>query len=404
MSSASIPIEPSHAVGESTTDTVQTKKLKVLLISHTCQSPTEGQPKAELLARMAGIELVTLIPDRWFHNGAWRKTAIVPDPACRYEVGKVSLPWTGPGQFYLHWYPGLANLLRDFRPDVIDLWEEAWGLVSAHAVRLRNQILPECRVITETEQNINRKLPPPFEQFRRYVLKHADYAVCRNEEAISVIRSKGYRGEASVVPNAVDAEMFRPLDRAEARAKFAVSGFCVGYIGRFVERKGIQDFIAAIAQCPPTVNGILVGSGDYETELRRQIGALGLEQRIRIISELPTKELTPVMNAIDALVLPSRTVRTWKEQFGRVIIEAHACGTPVIGSNSGAIPEVIGGGGLVFNEGNVVELAQAIQQLAADPEQATRLGKCGLRQVHERYTWQRVAERMHLIYKTVGGM
>jgi glycosyltransferase involved in cell wall biosynthesis len=272
------------------------------------------------------------------------------------------------------------------------------------AVRLRNRLLPECKVITETEQNINRKLPPPFEQFRKYVLKHADYAVCRNKEAISVIKSKGYRGEASVVPNAVDAEMFRPLDRKECRAKFGVSGFCVGYIGRFVERKGIQDFIAAIAQCPLTVSGLLVGSGDYEPALRKQIATLGLEQRIRIVSELPPKELTPVMNAIDALVLPSRTVPTWKEQFGRVIIEAHACGTPVIGSDSGAIPEVIGDGGLVFREGDVVDLARSIQELAADPERALQLGKYGLRQVREQYTWQKVAERMGLIYKAVGVM
>ncbi len=380
------------------------KTLKVLLISHTCQSPTEGQPKAELLARMAGIELVTLIPDRWFHNGAWRKAAIVDSPACRYEVGKVALPWAGPGQFYLHGYPGLGKLLREFQPDVIDLWEEAWGLVSAQAVWLRNRLLPGCKVITETEQNINRKLPPPFEQFRRYVLKHADYAVCRNEEAISVIRSRGYRGEASVVPNAVDAELFRPLDRAACREKFGVRGFCVGYIGRFVERKGIQDMIAAIARSPAEVTGMLVGSGEYEGVLRKQIEKLGMRERIRIVSELPAKELTPVMNAIDVLVLPSRTVPTWKEQFGRVIIEAHACGTPVIGSDSGAIPEVIGGGGLVFQEGDVVELAARIGELAADREWAMQLGKCGLRQVHEHYTWKKVAERMCSLYKSVGNI
>jgi glycosyltransferase involved in cell wall biosynthesis len=378
------------------------RPLRVLLISHTCQSPTEGQPKPERIAAMPGIELVTLIPDRWNHYGTWRKAATVANPRCKYEVGKVALPWTGPGQFYFHWYPRLKQLLRDFRPDVIDLWEEPWGLVSAHAVWLRNRMLPQCKVISETEQNINRRLPPPFEQFRCYVLRHADYAVCRNKEAISVMRAKGFRGEASVVPNAVDVELFRPLDRETCRKQFGFSGFTVGYIGRFVERKGIQDVIAALAQCPADVSAVLVGSGEYEPELKRQIHQRGLQGRVRIIPQVAASELTPIMNAIDALVLPSRTVPTWKEQFGRVIIEAHACGTPVIGSNSGAIPEVVGEGGLIVPEADVPALAAAIATLAADPGLARQMGTLGKRQVCDKYTWQKVAEAMYTLYLAVG--
>jgi glycosyltransferase involved in cell wall biosynthesis len=378
------------------------RPLRVLLISHTCQSPTEGQPKPERIAAMPGIELVTLIPDRWNHYGTWRKAATVANPRCKYEVGKVALPWTGPGQFYFHWYPRLKQLLRDFRPDVIDLWEEPWGLVSAHAVWLRNRMLPQCKVISETEQNINRRLPPPFEQFRRYVLRHADYAVCRNQEAISVMRAKGFRGEASVVPNAVDVELFRPLDREACRKQFGFSGFTVGYIGRFVERKGIQDVIAALAQCPADVSAVLVGCGEYEPELKRQICQRGLQGRVRIIPQVAASELTPIMNAIDALVLPSRTVPTWKEQFGRVIIEAHACGTPVIGSNSGAIPEVVGEGGLIVPEADVSALAAAIATLAADPGLARQMGTLGKRQVCDKYTWQKVAEAMYTLYLAVG--
>ncbi|HVS70153.1 MAG TPA: glycosyltransferase family 4 protein [Phycisphaerae bacterium] len=379
-----------------------TRPLRVLLISHTCQSPTEGQPKPERIATMPGIELVTLIPDRWKHYGKWRTAATVPTPRCRYEIGKVALPWTGPGQFYLHWYPGLKRLLREFQPDVIDLWEEPWALVSAQAVRLRNRMLPRCRVITETEQNINRKLPAPFEQFRKYVLKHADYAVCRNMEAESVLRAKGYRGEATVVPNAVDDELFRPLDREMCRKHFGFSGFTVGYIGRFVERKGIQDLIAAVARCPGSVRAVLVGSGDYQPALEKRIAELDAGSRVRIIPQVAASELTPIMNAIDALVLPSRTVPTWKEQFGRVIIEAHACETPVIGSDSGAIPEVVGTGGRIFAEGDVGALAAAITDMAGDPAGTRHMGAAGKAQVHEKYTWQKVAERMYSIYLAVG--
>jgi glycosyltransferase involved in cell wall biosynthesis len=107
------------------------------------------------------------------------------------------------------------------------------------------------------------------------------------------------------------------------------------------------------------------------------------------------------MNAIDVLVLPSRTTPSWKEQFGRVLIEANACGTPVIGSTSGAIPEVIGRAGIVVPERNSKALADALRDLEADPAGCAAMGRIGRQQVEENYTWQRVAERMSRIYQRV---
>jgi glycosyltransferase involved in cell wall biosynthesis len=104
------------------------------------------------------------------------------------------------------------------------------------------------------------------------------------------------------------------------------------------------------------------------------------------------------MNAIDVLALPSRTTASWKEQFGRVLIEANACATPVIGSDSGAIPDVIGQGGLVVPEQNPRALADAIESLAREPERARAMGMAGRAQAEAKYTWGRVAEQMHGIY------
>src|SRR5205823_2093778 len=97
-------------------------------------------------------------------------------------------------------------------------------------------------------------------------------------------------------------------------------------------------------------------------------------------------------------ILPSRTTPTWKEQFGRVIIEAHACSTPVLGSNSGAIPDVIASGGLIFNERNPSDLADKIRTLHSDPSRLRTLGSTGRQQVEALYTWQRIAQRMRSIY------
>ena len=380
--------------------------MRVLLISHTCQSRTEGQPKAQELGRIEGINLHLLVPDRWKHQGATRGDYCrAPDrpqfPTFQYTEGRVIWPWVGPAQFYLHWYPRLAQLLQEFRPDIIDLWEEPWGLASAHTCSLRNRLLPEAKIICETEQNINRRLPPPFEFFRSYSLRHADLVIGRSEQAVAVVREKGYLGPTAVVPNAVDADLFRPLDRLVCRQKLGLSGFVVGYVGRLVERKGLLDAIEALARCPDHVNLVLVGSGPQRDELENRARVLGVNKRLRFLPGMELEEMPTLMNAFDVLVLPSRTVPTWKEQFGRVIIEAHACGIPVIGSDSGAIPEVLGAGGVMFPEGQPAELAAAMMQMATDTTRAAELGRIGRERVEQKFTWRKVAERMNEVYQQV---
>ncbi|HEY4002781.1 MAG TPA: glycosyltransferase, partial [Candidatus Xenobia bacterium] len=360
-----------------------------LLISHTCQSPTEGQPKAEWLSRL-GVDLTVLVPDRWKEYDRWRTPVIVDNPRARYHIEHVWWPWTK-AQWYLHWYPKLHTLLRQFRPDVIDLWEEPWGLVSAHACLLRRLLLPTARIVSETEQNVDKHLPFPFESFRRYTLRQADHAVGRNQEAVDIIRRKGFRGPAEVVPNAVDSDLFSPGPRDEIRHALGWSGFVAGYVGRWVEEKGLQDALDALPSCPDDVSLAFIGGGPMESALRRP--------RVHLVPGRPQPELPALLRALDALILPSRTTARWKEQFGRVIIEAQACGVPVIGSNSGAIPEVLEASGLVVPERSPGDLAAAICRLRDDPGLRRRLAEGGRQRVLEKFTWQSVAQRMLAIYE-----
>jgi len=375
--------------------------MRVLLISHTCQSQREGQPKAAGLGRMPGVELRVLVPDRWHEYGKWRVAQAPLEDSYEYQVGRVRWPWSGPAQWYLHWYPELAQTLREFQPDIIDLWEEPWGLVSAHTAWLRGRLAPQAKIISETEQNIAKTLPPPFESFRAYTLSQADFVVGRSAEAVENTRAKGYTGPARVVPNAVDTDLFRPLDRAECRRNLGLSGFVAGYVGRLVEEKGLADMVDALAFCPADVNLLFVGGGPFQGELEARVQAAGLSNRVRFLPPQPMEALPPIMNALDTLALPSRTTPRWKEQFGRVLIEAGACETPVIGAGSGAIPEVVGSAGLIFEEGHPEALAAQILALRADPKRARDMGRTGRRQAETRYTWLQVAGRMHDIYRDV---
>ena len=338
-------------------------------------------------------------PNRWLEPSGWRVAQPPVNPSYRFQVEPVRFPWLGPAQWYLHYYPRLSRTLKEFRPDIIDLWEEPWGAVSVQACRLRNRLLPSARILTETEANIPRTHPFPFKQFRTYTLRNTDYAVVRQTEGIEVLRAKGYTGPVEVVGNAVDAEVFRPLDKEACKRALGLSGFVVGYVGRLIEAKGLMDLVEALPHCPADLTLVFVGTGPFKQALQAQAAWLKLVTRVHFMPPRKMEELPQVMNALDALLLPSRTTATWKEQFGRVIIEAQACGTPVIGSDSGAIPEVVGQGGLVVREGNVQDIAAAICRLKETPSLLLEMGQAGRRQVEELYTWKRVAERMRDIYE-----
>ena len=171
-----------------------------------------------------------------------------------------------------------------------------------------------------------------------------------------------------------------------------------GYVGRLIEAKGLMDIVEGLPKVHGEITFVFVGSGDFQPALQRRVDELGLAARVRFLPPRKMAELPTVMNALDALLLVSRTTATWKEQFGRVIIEAHACETPVIGSDSGAIPEVIGEGGITVREGNSDDIAAAITRLKHSPSLAREMGRAGRRQVEALYTWERVAERMRDIY------
>ena len=377
--------------------------MRVLLISHTCQSQSEGQRKAYWLAQASDIELCLLVPDRWHRYGQWREAEPAIDTSFRHEVGRVRWPWVGPAQTYLHWYPRLKHLLRDFRPDVIDLWEEPWSLVSAHTCWLAKRLLPRVKIVSETEQNIDKRLPPPFERLRRYTLSRADYAIGRSHGAVQVLRRKGYIGPAEVVPNAVDTALFRPMDRASARRRWGVDGFVVGYVGRLVAAKGIGDLIEAVSRMPAHRNPqlLLAGVGDDRDRFQQLAHDRGIGQRVRFLGAQPLEALPSLMAAMDVLVLPSRTTPSWKEQFGRVVIEAHACGIPVLGSDSGAIPDVVGAGGRIVRERDPEALSEALCWFAEHPQRARQMGEAGRRDSTARCSWRAVADQMANVYRRI---
>jgi glycosyltransferase involved in cell wall biosynthesis len=165
----------------------------------------------------------------------------------------------------------------------------------------------------------------------------------------------------------------------------------------------VDLLLRAVAHLPPTTRVHIAGSGPERNRLRRLAAHLGLRERVAFNSLVPSTEMPDYFARLDGLVLPSRTRPNWKEQFGRVLIEAMACGVPVIGSTCGELPNVIGEAGLVFPEGDADALAARLRDLMNGPGLRETLAAKGRARVLEHYTQKKIAEQTVAVYRRMTG-
>ena len=345
---------------------VRGERLRVVSISHSAVRHGAARKRYEVLAPDPALDLTLVVPKVW-HEYGQAEHAEPSRTSLKVHVEPARLTRGGPAKWYLHHYPKLRSLLADLQPDVIHLWEEPWSLAALQATRLRDQVAPAAALVLETDQNIARRLPAGFERIRRYTLARTDLLIARGDEALAVSRACGFDGPAEFVMYGINTEVFFPRARPPALAPQAARPFRLGYVGRLVPEKGLDDVLLALHQCSAPVELMLLGDGPERAGLLARAAALGLGGRVQMMEPRSPDGVAEFMSSLDALVLMSRTTRTWKEQFGRVIMEAHACGVPVIGSSSGSIPAVVGQGGWIVPEGDAPALAALLTELAASP-------------------------------------
>lgn len=366
-------------------------RLRVVVIGHTSVSRSRGRARYSRQMLDRTVETHLIVPDRWYENGQWQKVDVPDEMEKRVHVRPIRLPHFSKAKWYLHHYSGLGECVTQLKPDVIHVWEEPWSLVGLQMVLIRNRLFPAVPLVFEVDQNIPKRLPPPFEQIRRYVLANTDYVLARSVDALNVVRMKGYAGEASLINHAVDQTIFKPRERALSRSGHAGNGLAIGYVGRLVPEKGLDDVLDALVRCDSTIRLMVMGDGPHRDCLVERVEHLGLAGRVRLFRWSSPEVVAEFVSHLDVLILMTRTTKIVKEQFGRVIIEAHSCAVPVIGSTCGAIPEVIGAGGWVVPESDPAALAVLLGQLAADAGRLRFAGLAGLKQVQSQFSVDAVA-------------
>lgn len=293
-----------------------------------------------------------------------------------------------------HIQPTLPYAFYRAKPDVVLIIEEPFSVMGWLSAYWCQRAIPKIPYLIYSYQNIYKRYPVPFRWMERYVLRHAERVLASQSDVGHVAVQKGFSKCWDVLPQAVNIKQFRYKEPT-----WNPHYFTVGYMGRLTDEKGIDILLWALSDLPDEVRLRLVGDGPARYKLENIARELGVYERIAFLGNVPHEQLCHEYHELDALVLPSITTDTWKEQFGRVLIEAMSCGVPVIGSDSGAIPEVIGNAGMVFPEGNDKLLADKIQMLHQDYQLRKNLSFKGRIRVEQEFSCEAVAKKLnyHLV-------
>ncbi|WP_426326159.1 glycosyltransferase [Microbacterium sp. E-13] len=339
--------------------------------------------------RARGMDVELLSARRWHAGGA--ETALTP------IAGEQAIPvgtWGRHPALFLYDPRPLWRALGQ-RYDVIDVHEEPFSLATAEVLLLRWLRRNRAPFVLYTAQNLLKRYPPPFRWLERHALRRASGVSACNPAAARIAQSKGFPGRARVIPLGVDLERY-----ASRPAKTETSDDVVaGFLGRLVPEKGVGTLLEAAA-LEPRLRVRIAGSGPSREHLEATIAARGLADRVELLGPVDPDDVPAFYRTLDVLAVPSIPRPGWTEQFGRVAVEAMASGIPVVSSDAGALPDVVGGAGLVVPAGDAAALAAALVEAATS--RATELRQAGFTRAAE-CSWDAVARDYAELYESATG-
>jgi L-malate glycosyltransferase len=390
--------------------------MKILVASHTYIVDLNCEKFKTLATLEPNLEVTIVVPKKWRPGGVQNKTIETrPWQDGSFRVVPIS-NFSQNNQGMLCFGADLVTLMNEFRPDIIQVEQGAKAIGYAQMITLNRLLRLNAKNLFFTWWNLPYTLKFPISALEAYNLRHSHGIVSGNQDGVDVLRQRGYQGEMRVMPQlGVDESIFRPQAQPELAAQVGIQpdDFVIGFVGRFVEEKGLLtlcDAVAGLAQDKPW-KLLLLGRGELKEQLTARAEKAGISDRLIILESVPHADVPRYINLMNMLVLPSQSTEKfktltsvgWKEQFGHVLIEAMACQVPVIGSDSGEIPHVIGEAGMVFPEGNAAALRDCLTRLMEQPEVAIDLSKRAYDRAMKCYTNRALAQQQLDFYHHLVG-
>jgi glycosyltransferase involved in cell wall biosynthesis len=392
-------------------------KLNLVIISHAyVYAPYRA--KIEALAEYTDLN-ITLITPEFGLEGGGQKVYSTPYEGKDYKHITLSGFFTGKLNFFV--LKNLRKTLQSLNPDVILLEEEYWTQIAAQVSYIKQKFLPKTKLlllscenmchIWETEaKSIYQKIRyTSFHWLEKFIIPKLDALVFQLpevwqdfEQRVSKLKFKGLKGTFPQL--GVDYDRFakpapaKVIDKIKNKLNIKAEDFVYGYIGRLTPEKGIEDMIYAFEGWNKPNNRVLIignGSEDYTNNLKTLIDKLNLNHVISIQPAIPFDDIPAYFQLLDISILLSHTTPIWKEQFGRVLVESMATGTPVIGSDSGAIPLVVGDTGYIVPEKDILAIREALNDAYTNKSKYIKLSKLAQARAKKEFSYKAIAKKTY---------
>ncbi len=363
---------------------------KTLFVSHTYILGI-NQGKLNAVASTNRTDVGLLVPGKWKARG-WNRLYSLEKfySTIKYYPAQVLLGGIGGGYFYSPL--AVFHAIKDFKPDILQVEQEVFSL-SAFELAIWARIT-KIPLVVFVWENLERQLPFPRNLTSQFVLNTAQLVIAGNQDGKKVLEQMKYKGEIEVMPQmGVDTNIFSPQLRQPKQSQELI----IGYMGRLTYRKGIDILLSAaqkLRQDGHSFRVVFCGSGQDEIALKQQASKKNLDDIITWKGKIPHQDVPREMGKFDIMVLPSRTVGDWKEQFGHILIEAMSMGVPIIGSTCGEIPHVLGRSDLIFPEEDAQSLTKILEKAIREPLWLKEVSQYGIERVEQNYTHESIAQRL----------
>jgi glycosyltransferase involved in cell wall biosynthesis len=369
---------------------MENSNLRILFASHTYVIGI-NQGKLNAISKNCSVDVALLAPKQWKARG-WGTTFALEKSYPSIKYYPASVMGGGRGGGYIYSLNDVSYAIETFKPHLLQVEQEVFSLSAFQmALYAKSKNLP---LVIFGWENMNRRLSFVRRQMCQFVLNTASLIITGNHDGKHIMREWGYKGPIEVIPQmGVDTHLFSPL----LRQNHSVHEFCIGYMGRLIHHKGIDILFSAVRQLKQQGDRfkvVLCGSGKDEAQLRQCAKQEEIADLVIWVGRVPHADVAQEIAKFDILVLPSRTVDDWKEQFGHILIEAMSMGVPVIGSTCGEIPNVIGRDDLIFPEENSEALAAIIKRMIQKPDWHSEISHYGIERVNQRYSHECIAEAL----------
>ncbi|CDK40711.1 glycosyl transferases group 1 family protein [Halorubrum sp. AJ67] len=299
----------------------------------------------------------------------------------------------------VYFLQGLSESIERIDPDGVITHGEPWQFITGQTGWICNRLGVSHAVFSW--ENLDRV---PSSRVKRglesLVYSRIDGIIAGSEATETRLRNRGFDGPITTAPQTgVDTEKFSPdVDGTDVRSSFGIGADSplVLYAGRLVAEKGINvlvDAVPAVSKAVPEAEFLILGTGPMEDELRSQIDKTVDTDRVTLVTERqPYSRMPKIYNSADIFTYPSVTIDDWAEQFGYATVEAMSCGVPVVTTECGALPSVVGDGGLVCPEHDAGSLADRLSDLLTDPEYRREIGNAARERASTKFSLSGVAK------------